>query len=490
MTIMEERPIRPVLGMLLLGALAINLTILYAQAQSPPEDDPMAMYTAAAMGAKAALDEERKKEKAPVQCPSALLKPGDPCLFLTPWNWMLRDNEALSSSAGAYLKVAWTGGDDLTVKLHIGSSLDPNISARVPRLFSNGIPAPPGTTYPLVGAPQMTLGYSVDKGPFKTVDVLLSEKDATVTLDSVAIPGLMPPTAHSLVVKILSISGELDRWGINGWQPQTSLRLLSVDLPLGAHAVQPAVRPRRALFFGDSITEGFFTRSCDTSNLLAANAAHRYWASTVASAMDAEYSIVGFGDTGWTVPSDIGNVPAFTDTFSWHWAGAPRVAADVRPDLVVVNLGTNDVLLTGLLEGNVVPSGLPEGVAAGVSRWATGMRAMFGTDPFLFALMPFGGDYPSADWIVRGAALYHELSNKTDTVHVVPSATVEGGLSVADTRASIDVQYGLAPMPKDGVFDASCDGIHPNSQASMELGAVVSASIARVFHADARPTSF
>ena len=432
-------------------------------------------------------------------CASTMLTPGDPCLFLTPWNWLVRDSEAVSSSVGAYLKAAWTGGIDAaqgTVSLHIGSSLDPNVSARKPRLYSNGIPASEGTILPLAGAGQLTLGYSIDEGPLKTVEILLSEESTIVKLPFKNAPGLVPLSTHSVVVKILAISMELDRWGTREWQPQTSLRLQKIVLPSGARAVQPTLRARRAIFFGDSITEGFTTRSCNMSTLLASNGAHRYWVTAVASAIDAEYSIIAFGNTGWTAPLTaedgsmplaIGNMPPFstgeTNTWSLHWAGTPRLPGDSTPDVIVVNHGVNDVVLTGGLDGKfpyykTIPPEIAVGVTAGVGQWARGMRTLFGPKPLLFAAKPFGGGFPSEAWIESGAARYHEETKQTDTVHLVEAVTV-GGLGYSRTKATAEIQYGLFPTPIAGVFDASCDGLHPVSWASMELGARVAASIAR-----------
>jgi hypothetical protein len=90
-----------------------------------------------------------------------------------------------------------------------------------------------------------------------------------------------------------------------------------VVLDAGAQTVMPVLRPKRALIFGDSITEGIASQchaapTCTEHSMLCSAASTKTWGTAVAAALDAEYSQVGFGGLGWVVSGGGGVVPFFT----------------------------------------------------------------------------------------------------------------------------------------------------------------------------------
>ena len=126
-------------------------------------------------------------------------------------------------------------------------------------------------------------------------------------------------------------------------------------LDAGAVTVAPALRPKRALLFGDSITEGVAAQCHHASDCtlppkaedLCGNAATKISVPAVAAALDAEFLQVGFGGLGWVVGGGGGVAPFFTPgnpaKSSWDrvWSGAPpRKFAGL--DYIFVLHATND----------------------------------------------------------------------------------------------------------------------------------------------------
>lgn len=104
--------------------------------------------------------------------------------------------------------------------------------------------------------------------------------------------------------------------------------------------------------------------------------------------MDCEYSQIGYGSLGWTVPGGGGVVPFYVpgqpNESSWAqiFAGAPRTFANV--DYVFVLHATNDGLRA---------KGTPASVAAvtaSVHAWLGDVRAAVGAATRVFLTVPFG----------------------------------------------------------------------------------------------------
>mmetsp|Transcript_38717 Transcript_38717/g.93988 ORF Transcript_38717/g.93988 Transcript_38717/m.93988 type:complete len:689 (+) Transcript_38717:48-2114(+) len=307
-----------------------------------------------------------------------VITPGDPHLWFTPFNWLVSPTAiggepgAIAVCPGAYLRLDWEGeyGAPLALVIDSSSASDSFIS----------------------------IACSRDDGPLERVLLPHGQSHATVELPPLHASDPPEPAAsgggrtrHRLWVCLDSSKQKLDRWGDVGILPACSLRIRRVLLPPGATPVPPRLRPLRMLAFGDSIVEGVAAeyqpgQMGDLKN----NASHKSFVACAARRLDAEYSSVGYGRQGWTVPAN-GNVPPFANAMgvgSWErlWVGAPRqFAATGGPhvDLVVVNLGTCD----GLIAGPPCAANVRLAVAAFLPL----LRAAVGPTTKIFLCVPFGG---------------------------------------------------------------------------------------------------
>lgn len=135
---------------------------------------------------------------------------------------------------------------------------------------------------------------------------------------------------HTLQLQIYNSLQGANRWS-NPADGGAALVVKGLALDSGAKVHRPILLPRRAIFFGDSITEGVNAECRNTPETVAehgggvagvpgdvpepggdlsANSATKTWGPTVAAAFGAEYSQIGFGSLGWVVPG-AGGVPAF-----------------------------------------------------------------------------------------------------------------------------------------------------------------------------------
>lgn len=391
------------------------------------------------------------------------VRPSDAHLWLTPCNWHICDapaggatgaveQMAVSACPGSYLRVRWEGGLSSCDTVH----LEVDTSA-------------PTMEY-------MTLSYAFDGGD--PLPVVLPHGNARARIELVSEQPL-GPGPHELWVAILNSRQSIDRWGGNGDLPDGALRLRAVLLPPGARTLPPRPKPRRALFFGDSITEGVGSEfgHGSTGDLLA-NASTTTWASRVASALDAECSVVGFGRLGWTQTGN-GNVPPFVSgddarPSSWNqvWAGVPRTfyCGAAALDYVFVMLGTNDGLVAG--------RGASHAVRRAVETWLPAVRQQIGPDVKLFVCVPFGGFGSHAPPRRATLSAFDQYMSRHDDhnaflLDLGPEAST--GLN--------GFQFG-----ERGMFagtDESCDGIHPRTQRHCELGNMVAAAVRRLLDRDA-----
>ena len=257
-----------------------------------------------------------------------ILRPGDPRLFLSPFNWVEANGMAVTANPGAYFRAAWrTGGN------HSGGRVDLVLDSSA------------------ATGPFMTLTYSIDGQQERRICLPHGDARACLSLELDA----APREERTLLVRVENSVQQFDRWGSPTQPlPACSLRLLSVRLPRGAVPLEPRLRKRRLLCFGCSITEGVSAayQASTKGGDLNWNSASSTWAVQAAELLDAEVGIVGFGRQGWSVGGN-GNVPCFhsASEASWQYVyhGATRNFGTSKSDsaatIVLVLHGTNDGLL-------------------------------------------------------------------------------------------------------------------------------------------------
>jgi lysophospholipase L1-like esterase len=245
------------------------------------------------------------------------INPNDTGILYSPYNWVVASGLAESINAGAYLKTIITGSPAA-----ISLSFDmTNVSSPVPQI-----------------------AYRVDHGPWTVAAVASSV--------SLTMPSGNAWTKHLIEVVVKSTTETVNRWNSTR---NASVKLTGIVTDsITATAVKPTVRALRVLVFGDSITEGVRTLNSTASNDTDRNDAQQGWAWQLAESLGAEVGVVGFGGTGIST-SGSGNVPALSTSYALMWSGTSR-SFSTSPDLVVLNIGTNDgstnttTAMTGLLD--------------------------------------------------------------------------------------------------------------------------------------------
>lgn len=180
------------------------------------------------------------------------------------------------------------------------------------------------------------MSFALEPSPRIRIDVDNQSVFAGSVRSSVRVP--LPATGRRRRVEIAveATSEQLPRWRLGS--PNTAVILRSIESD--GILIPPESRSHHILVVGDSITEGVRILGKIASNELDRNSATLGWAYGLRREVDAEVGCVGFGNLGFTT-SGSGGVPPVFD--SWRMLGPsnPR-SLTPAPDVVVVNLGTND----------------------------------------------------------------------------------------------------------------------------------------------------
>jgi len=225
----------------------------------------------------------------------------DGAIFYSPYNWADTGSNKQSINAGAYFRLAFTGSV-------CNLTLDASVLLQ----------------------PRSELWVSVDGQPMQKREIAnavdCSPQSATITAPW-----------HTLEVFIKSTTETQTRWAENA---PTAVIVTSIQIASGASYKAPSTRPNRAIFYGDSITEGVRTLGYTAANDTDRNDNLASWSASVARALNAEYGIVGFGGSGLTVTGS-GAVPPTPQTFNLTVPGVAR-SFQASPNFIFINLGTND----------------------------------------------------------------------------------------------------------------------------------------------------
>ncbi|MHB9037501.1 MAG: hypothetical protein ACYC64_12615 [Armatimonadota bacterium] len=179
--------------------------------------------------------------------------------------------------------------------------------------------------------------YSVDDGPFTIVPL-------TRTGEVYALPlaqGLDATSSHKLEVYFRAADLTKQRWTSS----ITHLRIAGISLDEGGSLIQYPMRSKRAVAYGDSITEGVGVDALFTSwQVLGPNNARGTWFSYVCSALDCDYGQFGSGGQGLT-RADV-EMPPLPITWDHHDASTSRLLNGLllpEPDYMFCAMGQNDL---------------------------------------------------------------------------------------------------------------------------------------------------
>lgn len=223
----------------------------------------------------------------------------------SPYNWEVTGSGASTINADAYFRILFTG-NSLTLNFNVANDLTP-----LPEIY------------------YQVDGFNV-QSPWTEADVA-STIVVTMPTDTAAFPW------HILELRVKSTTQTQNRWNAPS---NTAVTFTGLTLAAGGTVSAPIAKPKNAIFYGDSITEAIRTVSQTQSNDTDDCDNFMGWANYVADALCCEYGNIGFGGSGLTVVGS-GNVPVLGTTFNKIMGSVNRTFTP-NPDLIVINIGTND----------------------------------------------------------------------------------------------------------------------------------------------------
>lgn len=232
------------------------------------------------------------------------IPPDDPNIVSSPGTWDIDGTRAATINSGAYRRVLFSAEELTSIELTFDlTGVDTS-------------PAPP------------TIDYRVDGGPWTREPIA-----STVDL---GIPswGLLWPK-HLVEFIVTAVENPTDRWSTDDAKVKHTGMVTDVD----AETEEIPTRTRRALVFGDSITEGARNLGLAGDAIEQENARLGF-AYQLGELLNAEMGTIGFSGSGWLDPGNSG-VPKLIDVMPVLWGGGPSRTLSGY-DLILFAHGTND----------------------------------------------------------------------------------------------------------------------------------------------------
>jgi lysophospholipase L1-like esterase len=336
--------------------------------------------------------------------------------FFSPYNWTpLGTTEIVANEPGAYCLLTFS-----------------NSSQAVLNLDTAGIPPAIGSST----STTMVVQWSINNIVFPPHTLLTTDTQLTLAT------GL---TASAYTLRFWFVASNnyssnadyKDRWTRtvpvkDGYLvPPQSLRITGISLDSGATVSPPALRPKRALFFGDSITEGLHVYSTNP----AISDSEKTYAIACAGQLNAEYGIVGNAGQGWAKTLSGSGVPPFVQAFSQFYADTPRFPLPTgtqAPDYVFLNMGTNDDLNPRISD---------DIVTGGALAWLQQIRTYLPTSEIIL-VVPFRSSYAAA---LKSAYNQYQALQPNDKQILFLNLGFTAMTSITNTGGSSDTIHPYAP---------------------------------------------
>ncbi|WP_435010839.1 beta strand repeat-containing protein [Tundrisphaera lichenicola] len=360
-------------------------------------------------------------------------------------NWVDTPGNVDVRSSSSAVMANWGAGRSIGFT---GTSCVANFS--LARLTAANIPL---AQYPKIA-------YSIDNGAWQT-----AQAAASVTLATGLAAGthsLQIVLANAVASSDAALTTIYDRW-VN---PDSAVYLTSLTVDSGAaSAAVPsflAARPRRALFFGNSMTAGTITIA-PGSYLIDSNDGRYTWAAVVGEALNMDVGNCAWPGQSYPGPAT-GGVPKFFDpatpansTYRFISQGRPRSFT-----------GITDVFFAhGVIESTDPSSNV---IAA-----LTNMRSLLPAGAKMWQLIPFGGHWRAE--ITAAVNSYKATSGDTLCYVIDLGTTAQTGLAMTGSAAS-------------GSTKQSYDNYHPNAERQAQLGAMAAKAIQAIEATGPTATSF
>jgi hypothetical protein len=340
----------------------------------------------------------------------------DPQIVLAPYVWKCTGQgptaRAEATLPGAYLKLVFQGSPS------VGLLIDgtPNVGC-------------PAASMPVVE-------WSMDHGPY----VISQLKKAGECYVLPLAKGFDPAVPHSVEVYFRAADLAQKRWQ----SPVDHLHLAGIVLDTGGTLRPCPPRAKRAIGFGDSITEGVGVDGYFTSwQVLEVNNARATWFPIACAALGCEYGQLGSGGQGMVNPSLA--LPPLPQAWDHYDAVASRLTdgkLQPEPDYVLCMMGTND--------GS-------SDITKPYTNWLAAARRAGPTSRIFCIVSPLG--YHANE---IGAAVAARNKSGDPRVYLVDTAPLRDAF-----RPGIPTQLAY-------------DGVHPSVYGQAMLGALVAVEIQKV----------
>ena len=323
----------------------------------------------------------------------------------SPYNWYTSGSTYIEAvNPGAYFKVNFSG---TSVSLNVDVSAISGASVAAKK-------------YPQIA-------WSIDGGAQQTYQLLST--DTSKSLGS-----SLSNATHSLRLTFLSSDAYSPRW-----TGEMSLKITGIVLDTGKALSTATLKPKNLLAYGDSITEGAWVLGIptDLTNYSLYESGNGSYLDILAAGLgNVEWGKAAFGGQSWmnTFNSDI---PPLPSAWTYYYSTLSRSPLSPSPDIVVINIGTNDTSIS----------------AGTISTWLTSLRAA-APSAYIFLLVPFN-------------------QNLADTIST----------QFAAYQATPDAKAFIVNLGSPGVAYSttvplySYDGLHPNAAGQAELATLVLAQM-------------
>ena len=226
----------------------------------------------------------------------------DPNLYYSPYAWQVNDNSASTINSASYVRFLFSGSS-LSFLFDVSTMVDPTSEVY----------------------------WRVDNGPAE-VSIVMSQVSVTIPQNNTK--GDIP--YHTIELFVKSTTERANRWSSVANSTRVILKGVECDGLLAPWIPSDS----NILIYGDSITEGVLTLGSSQAYDTDHNDASLVYSYVLSRLLGTETGVIGFGASGLTHKGS-GGVPPLDVSWNQLWDGVPRIFTP-RPDLIVLNEGTND----------------------------------------------------------------------------------------------------------------------------------------------------
>jgi hypothetical protein len=286
--------------------------------------------------------------------------------------------------------------------------------------------------------------YSIDGGQFQSLQLISRNNVETLRVAK----GLDKTAPHRIEFYFRSSRLWPDRWGSSA----VHLRLAGIVLDAGGSLLRCPAHLKRAIGFGDSITEGVCSEGlCPYYSNLLMNNARVTWLPVVCAALDCEYGQLGSGGQGMLKPMSLPPLPQSWDRYD---ATSSRLTDGLllpEPDYVFCCMGTNDFQGEGAARKQM-------DITAAYGDWLKAVRKACPKARVFCVTPPLGWHTAEV-----AAAVASRNRGGDGRVYLIDTTPRQGGFG--DKNAATQ----FAP-----------DGCHPSVYGNAMLGALISVEAQKV----------